>query len=144
MCFYMNGKGGIPSPCAAHLNLILEIRTHLMALASISGKFTKEQVERRKVRLGKERRSHGDKEVPVYLRAQSLQGVLQARYRTKSLPYSPPAEIPLLARSPSRKTRETMYVLPEKAETVQNRPQKNNQNTRLAQTVEAKLTISSF
>ena len=93
MCFYMNGKGGISSLCAAHLD-ILEIRTHLMALAFISGKFTKEQVEKRKVRLGKERQSHGDKEVPVYLRARSLQGVLQARYRTKSLPYSPPAEIP--------------------------------------------------
>lgn len=88
----MKGKGRIASLCAAHLTM-LEIRTHLMALAFLSGKFTKEQVERRKVRLGKERQSHGDKEVPVYLRVQSLQGVLQERYRTKSLPYSPPAEI---------------------------------------------------
>lgn len=94
MCFYMEGKDGIPSLCAAHLT-ILEIRAHLMALAFLSGEFTKEQVKRRKVRLGKKRQSHGDKEVPVYLRTQSLQGVLQARDRTKSLPYSPPAEIPL-------------------------------------------------
>lgn len=144
MCFYMEGKDRIPSLCAAHFTT-LEIRAHLMALAFLSGEFTKEQVERRKVRLGKERQSHGDKEVPVYLRAQSLQGVLQARYRTKSLPYSPPAEIPLWPDPKAgRPERPCMFFQRRQGKSRTGSKTAMHIHTRLAQTVEAKLNISSF
>lgn len=166
MCFYMKGKRcRIPILSAAHLN-ILEISTHLKtcdqclrvpegkeghAVTGILIGIHKWEVYqgtdgKRKVRLGKQRHSHGDKKVPVYLRAQSLQGVLQTRYRTKSLPHCSPSLLQrsLLARSPSQKTRETMYVISGKTRKDQNRQQKSNQNAYLAQSVEAKLTNLSF